>query len=111
MQKSIAAEDYNRIRLGLLNRHLPWHVKIGILEESTWVCVDQCQQSLPLLAWTHFKTAGRHSLDAPVECELRLYHMSAGLVMGTALEALAESVADQRRPRPGSDTSVRPLKG
>jgi hypothetical protein len=101
MRKQIAAADYNRIRLGLLRESLPWRVPLNglrclqcILDQSAWVCVDECQNNLPILAWTSFKTAQRTALNAPVECELRLYHIHAGLMMGEALDALNDAVAE-----------------
>lgn len=104
LPKRIAAVDYNSIRLGLLRERLPWRVPLkrfrcllGILDESAWVCVDECHNYLPILAWTNFKTAQRTALDAPVECELRLYHMHAGLVMGEVLESLAHAVTELSR--------------
>lgn len=116
MQKSIAAQDYNRIRLGLLREQLPWLVPVpgfrclrAIVEESAWICVDECQNGLPILAWTHFDTA-RSALDAPVSCLLRLYHVKAGLVMGSVLEALAEAAAEYRKTQSKSCPSVSALK-
>jgi hypothetical protein len=117
MHKRIAAAEYNRIRLGLLHERLPWRVPIkgmrcllGILDEKAWICVDECQNDLPILAWTNFQTAQRTALDAPMECELRLYHMHAGLVMGTALEALAEAVARQNTLHSAERYSVSRIK-
>jgi hypothetical protein len=107
MPKVIPAADYNCIRLGLLRECGPWHLRLekprclaAILDETAWVCIDECQNAIPILAWTDFNTRRRTALDTPVECELRLYHMHAGLVMGTVLEALAEAVAEQQRKRP-----------
>lgn len=99
MQKTITAEDYNRIRLGMSREKLPWRFELKqfrclqcVLYETAWVCVDECQDDLPILAWTDFNVAQRESLESPVYCKLRLYHVHAGLVMGTALEALVETV-------------------
>ena len=104
MRKHIAAADYNRIRLALLRERLPWQLSLKrirclqcILDDSAWVCVDECQNHLPILAWTHFDTAQRSALDAQVACELRLYHMHAGLLMGEALNALLEAVAEHHK--------------
>ena len=101
MQKHIAAKDYNCIRLGLIRERLPLQLRLKdfrcllfILDESAWICIDECQNDLPVLAWTNFKTAQRSALHQPVECELRLYHMHAGLVMGTVLDALVDSMAE-----------------
>lgn len=117
MPKQIAAADYNRIRLGLLRERLPWHLPlkplrclVSILDESAWLCVDECQNNLPILAWTNFKTKHRVALDTPVECELRLYHMHAGLVMGTALDALVEVVTEHCKLQASGRYPVSSLK-
>ena len=106
MQKIITAGDYNRIRLGLSRERLPWRFELKqfrclqcVLDETAWVCVDDCQNDLPILAWTDFNVARRESLESPVHCQLRLYHVHAGLVMGTALEALVETVDEHYKNR------------
>lgn len=113
MPKTIAAEDYNRIRLGLLREQTPWHVPLTqfrcmhfILDHSTWVCVNDCQNDIPLLAWTNFKRQDSSTLDTPVKCELRLYHMHAGLVMGSTLEALAATVGNHLDRQPQTNYPV-----
>lgn len=104
MQKTITADDYNRIRLGMSREKLPWRLNLEkfrclqcVLEETAWVCVDECQDDLPILAWTDFNVSQRDSLESPVTCQLRLYHTHAGLVMGAALEALVETVTEHYR--------------
>ena len=106
MKKFITAEDYNRIRIGLSREKLPWRLNTSkirclqfVLNESAWVCVDECQEDLPILAWTDFEVAERDSLEAPVSCKLRLYHTHAGLVMGSVLEALVETVESHYKNR------------
>lgn len=110
--KTIAAEDYNGIRLGLLRRRLPWHLPMPQfrclscqLDDTSWACIDECHNGLPILAWRNFNTARRHALNEDVECELHLYHMHAGLVMGRILEALVESVIEHNKSQlPNGDT-------
>lgn len=106
MKKVIPAGDYNRVRIGLSGKKLPWRLNTPkirclqfVLNDSAWVCVDECQDDLPILAWTDFDVAQRESLGAPVSCKLRLYHMHAGLVMGSALETLVETVETHYKNR------------
>ncbi len=101
LPKRIQAADYNRIRLGLLHERLPWHLRLEdfrtmriILDEHVWVCADEMQNGRPVLAWTAFRTLEREALNTPVECELRLYHIHAGLLMGSVLEALVEGIEE-----------------
>lgn len=117
MHKRLDAGVYNQIRIGLLREQLPWRVQLApirclvcILDERAWVCVDDCHHDQPIMAWTNFKIAQRKSLDAPIECELHLFHMHAGLVMGSALDALAQAVADHARRTPHDELPVSMLK-
>ncbi|MEJ2107865.1 MAG: hypothetical protein P8X48_11180 [Acidiferrobacteraceae bacterium] len=103
LEKRIPADLYNSIRVGLLRHHLPWSLPVGnircleaILDEESWVCVDASNKNVPILAWTNFRNV-RDSLSEPVVCELRLYHMHAGLLMGNALDALANTIASRAR--------------
>ena len=101
MHKTITADDYNRIRIGLSREKLPWRIKLTrirclqfVLNETAWVCIDECQDDLPIMAWADFNTEQRESLEDPVSCRLHLYHTHAGLVMGNALDALVESIEE-----------------
>lgn len=104
MHKRIAAAEYNCIRVSLLRESLPWRITLRqfrclhcIIDDLAWVCIDESHNDLPILAWTNFNTAQRSRLDAPVDCELRLFHMHAGLIMGTALDALYETIASHNK--------------
>lgn len=97
--KHIEAACYNHVRLALrrfgapLRLGLPRHRGLEIiLEDDLWLCVDAAREDTPVLAWFDFATRGRASLHTPVPCRLELYHVHAGLVMGTALEALNEAL-------------------
>lgn len=97
LPKRIDAACYNRIRVLLLRNHPPVRVAVPghrgleiILTDQAWLGVQALGEDLPLLAWSRFEVAGRTALHAPVDCQLSLYHMHAGLVMGSALEALRE---------------------
>ena len=99
--KVITADDYNKIRIGLSHEKLPWLTSLKqfrclqcVLDETTWACIDECQNNLPILAWTDFKVSERESLGSPVQCQLLLFHVHAGLIMGSALDALVETVEE-----------------
>jgi hypothetical protein len=103
LQKTIEANCYNHVRLAL-NRisnpcriDLPGHRGLSvILNDDFWLCVDSARNDLPVMAWLEFDTI-RHNraLHAPVLCRLRLYHMHAGLIMGSALDALNETLSQK----------------
>ena len=95
LPKRLEAAYYNRVRLALRRLGCPLRVALprhrgleAILDDDAWLCVDTTRDDLPVLAWRAFATCGRNSLHEPVDCRLDLYHWHAGLIMGTALEAL-----------------------
>lgn len=97
LPKTIDAQCYNRIRVRLLRGTTPLRLRIPdhrglemIVTENAWLCVDATQGDQPIAAWSEFETAGRAALHQPVACRLSLYHIHAGLVMGSALQALTE---------------------
>jgi len=103
MPKIIDAACYNHVRLALLRLGRPLRVSLPdhrgleiILNNDCWVCVDSTHDDQIIMVWLEFDT-GKHNqaLHAPVPCQLRLYHMCAGLVMGSALEALDQTLADE----------------
>ena len=98
--KRIEADCYNRVRLALrrisnpLRVALPGHRGLeAILYEDCWLVVDSLQSDEPVLAWVEF--ARRQALHEPVACALKLYHTHAGLVMGTALDALDATLNEE----------------
>ena len=99
MRKVIPAEHYNRVRLALKRLSNPLLVELSpmrqlkiILLDQYWLCFDFCMNDMPVLAWTEFETLGRSALNEPVECELRLYHCHAGMIMGEVLQTLDHSL-------------------
>lgn len=99
LHKVILAEDYNRVRLALRRLSNPLELELSSMKclemlftDQYWLCTDSCVGDRPIMAWTAFESSGRSALDAPVACELRLYHTHAGLVMGEVLENLEKEL-------------------
>jgi hypothetical protein len=100
MRKRIDASCYNQVRLALrrlgnpLRVELPEHRGLEIiLENDNWLCVDSARNDQPIMAWLAFDTRKHNNaLHEQVPCELHLYHMHAGLIMGSALDALEQSL-------------------
>ena len=99
LHKTVEAEDYNRVRLALsrlgsrIELELPSMRCLEMLiTDKFWLCTDSCMGDQPILAWTAFESSGRSALDAPVTCELRLYHFHAGMVMGVVLENMEKEL-------------------
>ncbi|HYA37440.1 MAG TPA: hypothetical protein VEI74_04125 [Candidatus Methylomirabilis sp.] len=108
LPKRIEAVHYNHARLALarLGRPLcvarPGHRGLeAILDDEQWLCVDAWRDDLPVLAWRAFEARGRGALDEPVGCRLERHHRHAGLVMGTALEALDVALRARLMSPPG----------
>lgn len=102
LHKVIPAEDYNRVHLTLLRISNPLRIELQgmrclemILNNQYWLCIDSCMNDSPVMAWTNFEFVDRSALHTPVNCELRLYHLHAGLVMGEVLEALGYTLSDK----------------
>ena len=98
--KLIEADCYNRVRLALHRLPRPLRVELpdhrgleALLDDDGWLVVDTLQADQPVLAWVDF--GHRNGLNEPVACVLKTYHVHAGLVMGTALEALARALTDR----------------
>lgn len=96
MPKTIEAVCYNHVRLALRRLGIPLRVTLPdhkgldvILDNDYWICVDGANEDQLVMVWTEFDT-GKHNqaLFESVPCQLRIYHMCAGLVMGSALDAL-----------------------
>lgn len=99
LPKTVEAACYNRARLALLRRGRPLRVAVPdhrglemILDDRHWLCVDSLHNDQPVLGWDEFETAGRDALHAPVRCRLCFYHVHAGLVMGSVLDALQQAL-------------------
>jgi hypothetical protein len=107
LPERIEAACYNQARLALARFGRPLRVALPrhrglevILDDARWLCVDAWRDELPVLAWRAFQARGRAALHEPVDCRLELYHAHAGLLMGTALEALDAALRDRIAPHP-----------
>jgi len=103
MPKNIEAVCYNHARLAMLRLGKPLRVELPdhrgleiILDKESWLCVDSNQDDQPIMMWCEFDTSEHNSaLHEDVPCLLHLYHTQAGLIMGSALEALDQSLTEK----------------
>ena len=88
----VSAKLYNLWRRAKL--HFPCPIRLTlpdhpgvvmILEEREWVCANERQGDLPLLAWVAFEDQGRNALHEPVRCKLNYYHFAASKFRAPAL--------------------------
>lgn len=97
--KKIEAACYNRARLALLRLENPLRVTLQkhrgldvILSNVNWLCVDSFAEDQPVLAWCDFKVHARNNLHRPIATNLWLFHSCSGLIMGSALDDLHQSL-------------------
>ena len=111
----VEASLYNLWRRARLHLEMPLRMELPglkqmalILEDDSWVVVDQSQYDLPVLAWVGFQDAGRTTLHTPVTCTMNYYHYMAShlrekvlILMDEALQArLSETAPNAGKPRP-----------
>ncbi len=100
LPKQIPASCWNRARIALIRKGAPLRIELdGLrallceLDNESWVLWPPPHAGeVPLMAWTGF-VRPEAALHRPVRCELRLYHLQAGLLMSRALEALEASLS------------------
>jgi len=95
----VSARLYNLWRRAKL--HYPCPIRIAlpgypgmvmILEQREWICVNERQSDLPVLAWVAFEDQGRDALHEPVRCKLNYYHFAASKLRAPALDLMAEEL-------------------
>lgn len=99
LPKTLSAAQYNQIRIGILRLGTPLYLPLdefpglaGALDPRVWIVFDENAGGRPVLAWLGFQRPAGAALHLPITCELRAYHMHAGLIMGRALDALERAV-------------------
>ena len=102
LTKTIEGAVYNRIRIGILRLGTPVHFPLenhkGLtcaMDRHVWFVYEDLQGTKPVMAWLGFRRSDECSLSVPVTCELRAYHLHAGLIMGSALDAIEQAVAQR----------------
>lgn len=66
-----------------------------ILQKDAWIVVDCALSDFPILAWTEFQTEGRESLLEPIQCEVRIFHFAASMILRRTLEAMDLMLGEQ----------------
>lgn len=66
-----------------------------ILDEDSWVVVNEKQYDLPILAWVDFQDAHRDSLHKPIACTLNYYHYMASSIRAKVLDRMAEALTQK----------------
>ena len=97
----VEAAYYNDVqtalkRLGPIRFKIPKlkHLDL-ILQKDAWIVVDRALSDFPILAWTDFQTEGRESLLEPVQCEVRIFHFAASMILRRTLEAMDLMLGEQ----------------
>lgn len=69
-----------------------------ILQRDAWIIVDKALNDVPVAAWLDFETLHRDNLHLPVNCQLRLFHAHAGLVLKRAQQVMLENLVEILKP-------------
>jgi len=101
----IDARLFNEVRLSFLRLDasirfsLPGlrHLDI-MLDEETWICVDNSLNDIPVFAWTEFETHHRANLHEPISCMLFTYHQHADVIIEQVKKSIYEILDDQLHP-------------
>ena len=95
----VGARLYNLWRRAKLHFTLPMRLPlvdyagfVMILDENEWVCVDERQNDIPILAWVEFEDKGRDTLHLPVKCKLNYYHFAASKVRTHSLSLMQDEL-------------------
>ena len=95
----VSARLYNLWRRAKLHFALPIRIAfpghpgmVMILEEREWVCANERQNDLPVLAWVDFEDRGRAALHEPVNCKLNHYHYAASKFRAAGLSVMEQSL-------------------
>ena len=93
--EEVSAKLYNLWRRVKLHFTLPLRIPLEgyrdlvmVLEEHEWVCADDSQNDMPVLAWVEFEDQGREAIHLPVKCKLNHYHYAASKVQAASLELM-----------------------
>jgi len=108
---NVDAHHFNQVQTALKRVRQQFRFKIPtlnhldlIVQEDAWIVVDRVLNDIPIVAWTDFQTEGRDSLHEPIECEIRLYHFAARMILKTTLDAmediLGQLVAERDSKKP-----------
>ena len=92
------ASLYNTIRLGILRIANPLILTLDkqpnikcYLHSNKWIFVDTILHEFPLVVWRDFDLKNR-GIHEPVHCNVHVYHMMAGRLMGTGLYAVQDYI-------------------
>jgi hypothetical protein len=66
-----------------------------VLDKEAWIIIDHNLNDVPVAAWTNFKREHSDAIQEPVNCELRLYHKDADIILDRVLEAMELLLGEQ----------------
>jgi len=98
-QEQVSSTLYNLWRRAKIHFTLPIRIVFAdraglvlILEKQEWVCADESQNDLPVLAWVDFEDKERDALHVPIQCKLNYYHYAASKLRVPALELMEKTL-------------------
>jgi hypothetical protein len=101
-QVEVTAQIYNLWRRAKLHLRLPirfsltdYRGLVMILDKREWLCADETQNDLPVIAWLDFCDKGRDNLHLPIQCTLNYYHFAADKISAHVLELMQEELVNR----------------
>lgn len=103
---------FNHVQTGLHRLHEKLRYQLPglkyldlILQKDAWIIVDSVLHDMPIVAWTNFKVEHRDSIHEPIECEIRLFHYAAHMIIDSSLEAMELLLGEELSADVGNDSS------
>lgn len=59
-----------------------------IIDKDAWIIIDTHSNEVPVAAWLDFRREHNNTIQEPIQCELRLYHKDADIILDRVLEAM-----------------------
>jgi len=94
-QVEVSAQLYNLWHRAKLHINLPirfslkdYRGLVMILDKKEWLCADETQYDLPVIAWLEFCDKGRDNIHLPIKCSLNYYHYAADKIRSHVLELI-----------------------
>lgn len=95
IKTSVPAEEYNLVLRAIKRLGEPLYIPLTglrslelVIDHDAWIVVDRDLNELPVLAWTNFEIEDRSNVHLPIQCELKLYHAHAQLILAQVQEFL-----------------------
>ena len=103
----VEARIFNLIRRALRQTDKPIRIPFSydrevdvLIDEDSWVCVNNTNNDMPFVAWVGFESQGRSALHTPITCTKNYYHYAAGRIACQAMDEIEAFLTEHFEPAP-----------